>query len=273
MARKDSPIGIIDSGIGGFSAVRQLQAYLPNENLLYFGDGANTPYGNHGADKILHLTRYMLTFMREREVKILLVACNTISCLIAEYQDELDCPVLSIVQAGADAVSALDVQKVGVFSTCFTHQTRCYPDLIQKTDPRKTVFSHGCPNLAALIERNLGNPAAEQEIDAELQSDLHELVHEHHVDCCVMGCTHFPLVSDNIRRLFPQMPLVDPAEQIVKTAMNYLTEQNLLNDQKVPGQLNIYTTGSVDEYQMKAEKVGLNPIASINTYPALDPNQ
>ena len=82
MFSKESPIGIIDSGIGGFSVARKVQKLLPRENLVYLGDGANTPYGNHTAEEILTMTRYMLRFMEEKGVKALLVACNTISCVI-----------------------------------------------------------------------------------------------------------------------------------------------------------------------------------------------
>ena len=144
MFSKESPIGIIDSGIGGFSVARKVQKLLPRENLVYLGDGANTPYGNHTAEEILTMTRYMLRFMEEKGVKALLVACNTISCLIDQYRDEMSCPVLSVVQAGADAVKDLDVHKVGVISTCFTASTHCYPDLIGKAAPDKVVISHCC---------------------------------------------------------------------------------------------------------------------------------
>ena len=147
MVTKTSPIGIIDSGIGGFSVALKMQQMLPHENLLYFGDGGNMPYGNHTAEEILTMTRYMLRFMEERGVKALLVACNTISCLIEQYRDDMSCPVLSVVQAGADAVAQMPVHKVGVISTCFTHSTRCYPDLIGKEAPDKVVVSHGCPDL------------------------------------------------------------------------------------------------------------------------------
>ena len=80
--QKTDAIGVIDSGIGGFSVARRVQELLPQENILYLGDGANTPYGNHTAEEILEMTRYMLRFMDSHNVKALLVACTTISCLI-----------------------------------------------------------------------------------------------------------------------------------------------------------------------------------------------
>ena len=206
MATKTSPIGIIDSGIGGFSVARKVQQQLPHENLLYFGDAGNNPYGNHSAEEI---------------------------------------------------------------STCFTHSTRCYPDLIGKTAPDKVVVSHGCPDLANLIERSMGDPAGQPAIDADIQTNLEELVKEEKVDCCVLGCTHYPLVEENIHRLYPGLELVDPADQMTKTIRAYLQENGLVNDQEALGTLDIFTTGSVEEYQKKAEKVGLGPITSVQAYPVM----
>lgn len=269
MIDKQSPIGIIDSGIGGFSVARVVRRQLPHENLIYLGDGANTPYGNHSAREILTLTRYMLRFMEEKQVKILLVACNTISCLIDQYRDEMSCPVLSVVQAGADAVAGLPVHKVGVISTCFTHSTGCYPDLIRRTAPDKKVVSHGCPNLSSLVERWAGDPRGQQAIDADLRETLDSLVSREQIECCLLGCTHFPLVEDNIRRLYPQLPLLDPARQMAKTVGDYLAQAGLANDQSGQGELNIFTTGSVEEYTKKAAKVGLEPVTSVQFYPPM----
>ena len=148
------------------------------------------------------MTRYMLRFMEDHGVKALLVACNTISCLIDQYRDEMSCPVLSVVQAGADAVAQLPAHKVGVISTCFTASTHCYPDLIGKVAPDKQVISHGCPNLANLVERNVGNPAGQAAIDDDLRENLEQLVNEEKVECCVLGCTHYPLVEENICLLY-----------------------------------------------------------------------
>lgn len=266
MATKTSPIGIIDSGIGGFSVALKMQQQLPHENLLYFGDGGNMPYGNHSAEEILTMTRYMLRFMEERGVKALLVACNTISCLIDRYRDDMTCPVLSVVEAGADAVSQMAVHKVGVISTCFTHSTRCYPDLIGKKAPDKEVVSHGCPDLAKLVEANVGDPKGQEIIEEDLKKNMDELVHKHKIDCCVLGCTHYPLVSENINHLYPELPLVDPAVQMAKTIGAYMEEKGLVNDQPGQGTLDIYTTASVEEYREKAAKVGLK-VTSVQDYP------
>lgn len=269
MPSKISPIGIIDSGIGGFSVARKVQALLPHENLVYLGDGANTPYGNHTAEEILAMTRYMLKAMREQGVKALLVACNTISCLIEEYQREMDCPVLSVVQAGADAVKELPVHKIGVISTCFTAASRCYPNLIGHLAPDKVVISHGCPNLANLVERHAGDPTAQDLIDADLRTELDDLVHVDQIECCILGCTHYPLVADNITRLYPGLTLVDPAQQMAQDVQCYLEQEGLVNDCPQHGALDIFTTGSTEEYASKAAKLGLTPVTSVQFYPPM----
>lgn len=269
MFDKTSPIGVIDSGIGGFSVARRVQKLLPHENLIYFGDGANTPYGNHTGEEILTMTRYMLHFMEERGVKALLVACNTISCLMDRYRDEMSCPVLSVVQAGADAVKELQLDKVGVVSTVFTASSRCYPELIEKTSPGTQVVSRGCPNLASIVERCIGSPEGQALIDADIQNDIGELVHVERIGCCVLGCTHYPLVEENIKRLFPELKLIDPAEQMAKTVRDYLEDRELLNETKTPGTLDIFTTGDVEEYRAKARQVGLDPVTSVQFYPPM----
>ena len=89
-------------------------------------------------------------------------------------------------------MAQLPAHKVGVISTCFTASTHCYPDLIGKVAPDKQVISHGCPNLANLVERNVGNPAGQAAIDDDLRENLEQLVNEEKVECCVLGCTHYP---------------------------------------------------------------------------------
>ena len=217
MLDKQSPIGIIDSGIGGYSVARRMQRLLPHEDFLYLGDGANTPYGNHSAQEILHMTRRLLQFMAQRRVKALVVACNTISCVLDRRADEISCPVFSAVQAGAEAAARLEAGKVGVISTVFTHNSRIYPRKIQTLSPRKVVvLSCGCPDLARLVEHSLGDPAGMALVEENLRQELDPMVRVDRVDCCVLGCTHYPLVADSIHRLYPGLPLIDPAEEMAR---------------------------------------------------------
>ena len=270
MFEANAPIGILDSGIGGFSVARQIQRLLPRENLIYFGDGAHVPYGNHTEETIVAMARYMFQFMEQRRVKALLVACNTISCVIQRCEDAVSCPTFNAVQAGADAVARLDVEKVGVISTVFTHNSRCYPKRILAQSPKKlVVLSCGCPDLARLVEHNLGDPTGMEEVRENLQLELNDMVLKDRIQCCVLGCTHYPLVEDSIRELYPGLPLIDPAQEMAQAVKRDLESRGLLR-QEGTGKLEVYTTGDVAEYALRARQVGLNPVSSVEFYPPME---
>lgn len=270
MSHSTAPVGVLDSGIGGFSVVKQVQRLLPGEDLLYFGDGAHIPYGNHPEETIVALSRYMFRFMEERGVKALLAACNTISCVIGRCADAVSCPVFNAVQAGADAVAGLEVNKVGVISTVFTHNARVYPRKILARSPRKlVVLSCGCPDLARLVEHSLGDPSGMAQVEENLRQELDHMVLVDKVDCCVLGCTHYPLVADRIRTLYPGLPLIDPAEEMARALAAYLDREGLKNPREDPGTLSVYTTGDVEEYALRARQVGLERVGSVEYYPPM----
>lgn len=264
MFSKTSPIGIIDSGVGGFSVAVRVRRLLPREHLLYLGDGANTPYGNHTEGEILSLTRRMLRFLRDSEIKALLVACNTISCLNDRFRDEMDCPVLGVMEAGAAAVQALGPDRVGVLSTCFTASSQRYPRLIARLSPNTRVYSRGSRDLAEVVERCIGT-GREARIDRAIVENLTPLVREEGLTYCVLGCTHYALVRDRIHRLFPELTLIDPAERMARELRAHLSEGGLLNDGDGPGRLDIFTTGDAAEYRRTAEAVGLTPVTSVRS--------
>lgn len=260
MFDKNSPIGIIDSGIGGYSVARRLQGLLPQENFIYFGDGANIPYGNHSLEEIMQMTRRLLGFMRERQVKVLVVACNTISCVLSQLRGEMDCPVLNVVEAGAQAVAKRNLKQVGVISSCFTANSNCYPDQIHKLRPDVRVVSRGCPDLADRIERYIADPDAQGLIDQEIRNNI---AGREQLGCFLWACTHYPLVEENFRRLYPELQWIDPADELAEHTRRCLEERGLLSRSPAPGHMEIYTTGSAQEYAQKAEIAGLAHITCV----------
>lgn len=274
MLDRNSPVGVLDSGIGGFSVVRQVQRLLPGEELIYFGDGAHVPYGNHREGDIVAMARYMFSFLESRGIKALLVACNTISCVIGQCRDAVSCPVFNAVQAGADAVAEIEVGKVGVISTVFTHNSRIYPKKILERSPKKVVvLSCGCPDLAGLVEHSLGDPAGMAQVEEELRAELGPMVERDKIQCCVLGCTHYPLVADRIRKLYPDLPLIDPAEEMARSLADYLRRSDLTRQGGGEGKLTIYTTGDVAEYALRARQVGLERVEGVEFYPPMELNR
>lgn len=270
MSDRNGPVGVLDSGIGGFSVVRQVQRLLPEENILYFGDGAHVPYGNHPEETIVAMSRYMFDFMEQRRVKVLLVGCNTISCVIEQCMDRVSCPVFNAVQAGVEGAARANGGPVGIISTVFTHNCGVYPQQILSQGARGLkVCSRGCPNLAGLVEHNLGSGDGMDQVEKELRRELGELVEKEHIQCCVLGCTHYSLVSDSIRRMFPQLTLVDPAWEMARMLKEYLQKNDLFTDRTEEGRVSIYTTGDVEEYSLRAKQAGLRQVEQVKAYPPL----
>lgn len=264
-----SPIGVMDAGLGGYTVVRELQKILPCEDIIYFGEGKYQPYGNRSREEILHLTRQSLSFLRDQSVKVVAVACNTISTLIDAYQPDFDFRIFSIVQAGADDVIALKLSEVGVLSTMFTAKTGQYVQLIRAGLPETKVYSKGCPWLARIIE---DGDLDQKRINAELKDTLGVLVAAHpHLESLVLGCTHFPLIIDNIKKLYPQFTrFINPAASQARMVKAYLKRENALRPNG-QGTLSICTTSDTKVYRRMASFVGLKNIESIRLVPAPTP--
>lgn len=270
MSDRNSPIGILDSGIGGFSVALQVQRLLPGERLIYFGDGANVPYGNHPEETIVALSRYMFEFMEQQQVKVLLVACNTISCVVDRCRDAVSCPTFHTIQVGADAAVRSGCGRIGVISTVFTHNSGLYPKRIREScTPQPQVLSRGCPDLARLVEHNLGSRDGMVQVEEELRRELSPLVEEQGIQCCLLGCTHYSLVADSIRRLYPDLALVDPAEEMARGLERYLETKDLKRTEERAGCLRIYTTGNPEEYALRAAQVGLERLDGVEPYPPM----
>ena len=124
-------------------------------------------------------------------------------------------------------------------------------------------------DLARLVEHNLGDPGGMAAVEADLHQELDHMVYDDHIQCCVLGCTHYPLVSDTIETLYPGLPLIDPAQQMAQELKAYLTRTNLLRDENLPGRLDVFTTGDVDEYALRARQVGLDPVSSVSYHPPM----
>ena len=243
----NAPIGIFDSGVGGYTVARALQKALPNEDIIYYGDGCNAPYGNRSKEDIVHLVRQILDFMASKNVKAVGIACNTISTLIDEFTG-YDFPIFSIVQAGADEVVKCAPKQVAVLSTCFTAKTSAYAKLINAAAPQIEVLSQGSVNLAALVESGTAS---------ELHDSLGQLTAVNPtVDTLVLGCTHYPLARDIIAKEFPQFTnIIDPAMGQVEQLRSCLAAHNAFNEKG--GSLKVFTSGDCAHYEGLAARLGM----------------
>ncbi|MBE6908463.1 MAG: glutamate racemase [Ruminococcaceae bacterium] len=253
MYQNSFPIGVIDSGIGGLTVVRQIQRILPGEDIIFFGDSANCPYGNRSADEIYELSLRMLRYMESRGVKCVAIACNTISSLVERLRPQCPFPLISIIESGADYIAREKLPSVGVIATEFTVSAGVYDTRIHALAPDCEVVSRGSPELAGLIDRGDLNQAV---IDEEITAQVDVILSRAPVRDLLLACTHFPIVEENFRRCFPELRLIDPAEQQAIAVKNMLVYRTLTNPQN-RGSLTVETSGDPDVYAAIARMLSL----------------
>lgn len=153
-SKKSAPIGVFDSGVGGLTVVREIVRQLPNENIVYFGDTARVPYGSKSRQTIIRFSEQIIRFLKTKEVKAIVIACNTASALALDaVRDEYDIPILGVVVPGARAaVEATVNKKVGVVGTDATVQSGVYTKTIREMDPAVEVIEKACPLFVPLVE-------------------------------------------------------------------------------------------------------------------------
>ena len=253
MAMCYQPIGVMDSGIGGLTVVRELQRLLPGEDLIYFGDSANCPYGNRTPDQIEQLSKNILGFLEECGVKVTAIACNTISALADRLIPAFSHKIISIVIPAANAVVFEGLREVGLIATEFTVQSGAYEQLIHEFDPSIEVFSQGSPLLAWLVDRGDFN---DDEIDTEIITQIDKILARRKVRHIILGCTHYPIIGQNFARCYPGVTFIDPALEQTKAISRYLGQQHLLSDRK-QGRFVICTSGDPQVYLQVVRRLGL----------------
>lgn len=208
---KDDFIGVFDSGVGGLTVVRRIAESLPRESIVYLGDTARVPYGTKSADTVIRYARACARVLLERGIKLLVVGCNTASaCALDALREGLDIPVLGVIEPGARfALEATRTGRIGVIGTAGTVASRAYPLAIEAMAPGVEVFSKACPLFVPFAEEGWTDGHVVREVASTY---LAELI-GHGIDTLVLGCTHYPLLSNVIAEVMGEaVTLVDSAE-------------------------------------------------------------
>ena len=224
------PIGIFDSGVGGLTVAKQVIKNLPKENIVYFGDTARVPYGSKSKETVTRFSRQNIRFLLTKDVKAIIIACNTASSNSLDIlKKEFDVPLFGVVTPGVEeAVKTTKNKRVGIIGTVATIRSNAYKDLICEADEEIQVFSKACPLFVPLVEEGW----TENEISKlTAQKYLKEIV-ERGIDSLVLGCTHYPLMKKCIgETVGEQICLVDPAKATALKVKQYLAKNDSLNEQ------------------------------------------
>ena len=203
--KKMAPIGVFDSGVGGLTVAREISRQLPYENIVYFGDTARVPYGSKSQNTIIRFSEQIIRFLRTKQVKAIVIACNTASALALDaVKDEFDLPIIGVVIPGARAaVEATTNGKVGVVGTEATVQSGMYTKVIQGMNPKIEVIEKACPLFVPLVEEGF----KEHIVTREIIEYYLESMRNTDIDAMILGCTHYPLLRSKIRAYFLQIKL------------------------------------------------------------------
>lgn len=220
------PLGVFDSGVGGLTVVRALADRLPDESILYFGDTARVPYGTKSPETIRHFSRQAMRFLLAREVKMVVVACNTAtSHALVELRSESPVPVVGVIEAGARAaVEATRNGRIGVIGTAGTIGSGAYDRALRTAIPEVEVYAQPCPLFVPLVEEGWAGHEATRLVARDYLEPLLEM----EIDTLILGCTHYPLLREVLADLVgPDVTLVDSAGETARQAARELEEHRL----------------------------------------------
>lgn len=265
----DRPIGFFDSGVGGLTVLREAVRRLPRESTIYLGDNLRTPYGPRTDDEVRRFTIECLDELTTRDVKTIVVACNTASSVtLPDVRRRYDLPILGVVRPGASAAAlATRTRRVGVIATPATVRSRAYFNAIKDENPFVEVYEHATPALVPLVEAGiLDGPEAE----AAVREALAPLLGERHadgefvfplpaserIDTLLLGCTHYPLLAPLIEReTGPDVAVIDSASATASALANLLEINGLSTSGERPPQHAQLTTGDVTTFRRTAERL------------------
>ena len=244
---KHAPVGVFDSGVGGLTVAREIMRQLPGENVVYFGDTARVTYGSKSKNNIIRYSRQIIRFLRTKDVKAIVIACNTASALALEtVQQETDIPVIGVIEPGARAaVRETRNGCIGVAGTEATIRSETYTKVIKRLRPDAQVIGKACPLFVPLVEEGFAKHHITEEVIDIYLSQMKET----DIDTMILGCTHYPLLRSRIIRYFGEkVHIVNPAYETAMDLKAVLEEKGLLNDSEKTGEYSFYVSDAAEKF-------------------------
>lgn len=238
----NNPVGFFDSGVGGLSVYSRFKKLLPNENTLYYGDLANLPYGNKSKAELIGFARNILDFYKAKNVKAVVIACNTSSAQAYEtVKNEYDFQIFPIIQSCAEIIAEQSCGNIGVFATEATVYSHAYAKELTKYNPGLEIFEIACPNWVSFVESgSINSNYAFEDIKSHMQAML-----SFNPQKIILGCTHYPYLINILKKFAPAEKFIDPAEIFAEYIKNHID----LNCTDSPGNEAIYVSASPESFK------------------------
>ncbi|MBQ8869328.1 MAG: glutamate racemase [Oscillospiraceae bacterium] len=243
-------IGVFDSGLGGLTAVSALRRLLPDENIVYLADTARVPYGDKSLDELNKCAEGDISFLLSKNVKLILIACGTVSStLTREQMESYGIKVIGVLEPAARAAAEQTQNgKIGVIATAASIKSGAYKARLADIRPDCEIYPVPCPKLVPLIE---SGKTEGKEVKGALCEYLDPLKAEG-IDTLVLGCTHYPLLKSEIGSILPEASLIDVGAQAAKEVKDYLAENDMLSENG--GECKFFASGNPEDFCGKASR-------------------
>lgn len=243
------PIGFFDSGVGGLSVLARFREVLPCENVIYYGDTVHLPYGNKTKEELIGYARNILNFMREKDVKAVVIACNTSSAQAYDtIKDEYSFDIYPIIQCCASTVGS-QYNRIGVFATEATVRSGKYTSELKKSNPNVQVKEMASKNWVGIVE---GVGENIEEDVKNIKYEISEML-EFKPDRVILGCTHYPYLMKEFEKYASKELFIDPAKIFTDYVKRSLEDKDLLNDSIKAGFEEFYVSANPDEFVKNAK--------------------
>ena len=251
--RNTAAIGVFDSGVGGLTVTREIMRQLPNENVVYFGDTARVPYGSKSKNNIIRFSRQIIRFLKTKNVKAIVIACNTASALALDtVQEEFDIPIIGVIVPGARAaVRETKNGQIGVLGTEATIKSETYTKEIRKLMPEAEVIGKPCPLFVPLVEEGFAKHKITEEVIDIYLSDMRS----RRFDTLILGCTHYPLSDQELWHIWRSVHIVNPAYETAMDLKQILEEQKIANTSGEPAAYDFYVSDAAEKFKKFANSI------------------
>ena len=263
MNDKNAAIGVFDSGVGGLTVAREIIRQLPEESITYFGDTARVPYGSKSKDTIIRYSRQIIRFLKTKNVKAIVVACNTASAFALDtIEKEIDIPIIGVVKPGAkSAVESTKNKRIGIIGTEGTIKSELYTQYIHNIDPEITVVGKACPLFVPLVEEGMLHDS----VTDEVASRYLESMKEENIDSLILGCTHYPLLRSTVGKIMgPEVNLVNPAYETAISLDGLLRQNGIRADKDAKPEYEFYVSDAEEKFKEFANSIMPLHIEKIN---------
>lgn len=249
----EKPIGVFDSGLGGLTVVKSILELMPQENIIYFGDTAHVPYGTRSKEQITEYVMNDVRFLNGFDIKAVVIACNTADAVAKhKIEEKYPLPVFGAVEpAAGEAVKYTKNGKIGVIATNATVQSGAYEKAIHRFKSDAVVITEACPLLVPLVEN--GRFLKGDIVTENVISEYLEIMKKEEVDTLVLGCTHYPLLTDIIREQMPGVNIVSSSEAAAFKLKEMLHKNNMLCDDNSQGRIRLFVSDKAQDFEKHAE--------------------